>query len=324
MQDAAKDEISKHSDKTTDIQNSLNDAVHKVINGDDPDGSEGLEAIKQVYADQEAANINKAAEAAKKRVQKSGLAAADQADYLNAIDNAAKIATAKPGDPSYDASKSIYGTSDGTAIKQREAIAQTAFDKAAAKAEVAGFAVTNQNDLSVNSNSDIAKAISDGLANIDKAADSSAVATLEDTAKKNVLKAISKQKLADVEADVENQISNISGLTAQNIDDAKKQAQKILSNNADPLGYTQRVDQADSLTTIDGARNDGITALNNLLTKQQELGKRNNQLSDAVAQIRQKQQDAEKAINDITGLSGEDKRDTLIKLRRLLTTVLTV
>ncbi|AIS09084.1 N-acetylmuramidase [Lactobacillus sp. wkB8] len=308
LQDAAKDEISKHSDKTTDIQNSLNDAVHKVINGDDPDGSKGLEAIKQVYADQEAANINKAAEAAKKRVQKSGLAAADQADYLNAIDNAAKIATAKPGDPSYDASKSIYGTSDAAAIKQREAIAQTAFDKAAAKAEVAGFAVTNQNDLSVNSNSDIAKAISDGLANIDKAADSSAVATAEDTAKKNVLKAISKQKLADVEADVENQISNISGLTAQNIDDAKKQAQKILSNNTDPLGYTQRVDQADSLTTIDGARNDGITALNNLLTKQQELGKRNNQVSDAVAQIRQKQQEANDAIDNTPNLSDEDKK----------------
>ncbi|KGG53472.1 SLAP domain-containing protein [Lactobacillus sp. wkB10] len=317
LQDAAKDEISKHSDKTTDIQNSLNDAVHKVINGDDPDGSKGLEAIKQVYADQEAANINKAAEAAKKRVQKSGLAAADQAEYLNAIDNAAKIATAKPGDPGYDASKSIYGTSDGTAIKQREAIAQTAFDKAAAKAEVAGFAVTNQNDLSVNSNSDIAKAISDGLANIDKAADSNAVAAAEDTAKKNVLKAISKQKLADVEADVENQISNISGLTAQNIDDAKKQAQKILSNNADPLGYTQRVDQADSLTTIDGARNDGITALNNLLTKQQELGKRNTQVSDAVAQIRQKQQDAEKAINDITGLSSEDKKGYLDQIKKV-------
>ncbi len=308
LQDAAKDEISKHSDKTTDIQNSLNDAVHKVINGDDPDGSEGLEAIKQVYADQEAANINKAAEAAKKRVQKSGLAAADQADYLNAIDNAAKVATAKPGAPGYDASKSIYGTSDGAAIKQREAIAQTAFDKAAAKAEVAGFAVTNQNDLSVNSNSDIAKAISDGLANIDKAADSSAVAAAEDTAKKNVLKAISKQKLADVEADVENQISNISGLTAQNIDDAKKQAQKILSNNADPLGYTQRVDQADSLTTIDGARNDGITALNNLLTKQQELGKRNNQVSDAVAQIRKKQQEANDAIDNTPNLSDEDKK----------------
>ena len=308
LQDAAKDEISKHSDKTTDIQNSLNDAVHKVINGDDPDGTKGLEAIKQVYADQEAANINKAAEAAKKRVQKSGLAAADQADYLNAIDNAAKIATAKPGDPSYDASKSIYGTSDGAAIKQREAIAQTAFDKAAAKAEVAGFAVTNQNDLSVNSNSDIAKEISDGLANIDKAADSSAVATAEDTAKKNVLKAISKQKLADVEADVENQISNISGLTAQNIDDAKKQAQKILSNNTNPLGYTQRVDQADSLTTIDGARNDGITALNNLLTKQQELGKRNNQVSDAVAQIRKKQQEANDAIDNTPNLSDEDKK----------------
>ena len=307
LQAAAKDEIAKHSDKTADIQDSLNDAVHKVINGDDPDGSNGLEAIKQVYANQEADAINKAAAAAKKRVQNSGLAPTDQVAYLNAIDNAAKVATAKPGDSNYDANKSIYGTSDVTAIDQRVAATQTAFDKAAAKSEVSGYAVTNEDSLSVNSTTNIAKAISDGLASIDNSADSNAVATAEDTAKKNVLKAISKQKLADVEADVENQISNIPGLTAQNIDDAKAQAQKILSNNNIPLGYTQRIDQADSLTAIDGARNDGITALNNLLTKQQELGKRNNQLTDAAAQIRKKQQDADSAIDAITNLSDAEK-----------------
>ena len=307
LQAAAKDEIAKHSDKTTDIQDSLNDAVHKVINGDDPDGSNGLEAIKQVYANQEADAINKAAAAAKKRVQNSGLAPADQVTYINAIDNAAKVATAKPGDSNYDANKSIYGTSDVTGIDQRVAATQTAFDKAAAKSEVSGYAVTNEDSLSVNSTTTIAKAISDGLASIDNSADSNAVATAEDTAKKNVLKAISKQKLVDVEADVENQISNIPGLTAQNIDDAKTQAQKILSNNTNPLGYTQKVDQADSLAAIDGARNDGITALNNLLTKQQELGKRNNQLTDAAAQIRQKQQDADKAIDAITNLSDAEK-----------------
>ena len=307
LQAAAKDEIAKHSDKTTDIQDSLNDAVHKVINGDDPDGSKGLEEIKQVFTNQEANNINKAAAAAKKRVQNSGLAPTDQVAYLNAIDNAAKIATAKPGDSNYDANKSIYGTSDVTAINQRVAATQTTFDKAAAKSELSGYAATNQDSLSVNQTTNIAKAISDGLASIDNSADSNAVAVAEDTAKKNVLKTISKQKLADVEADVENQISNIPGLTAQNIDDAKKLAQKILSNNTNPLGYTQRVDQADSLTAIDGARNDGITALNNLLTKQQELGKRNNQLTDAAAQIRQKQQDADSAIDAITNLSDAEK-----------------
>ena len=307
LQAAAKDEIAKHSDKTTDIQDSLNDAVHKVINGDDPDGSKGLEEIKQVFTNQEANNINKAAAAAKKRVQNSGLAPTDQVAYLNAIDNAAKIATAKPGDSNYDANKSIYGTSDVTAINQRVAATQTTFDKAAAKSEVSGYAATNQDSLSVNQTTNIAKAISDGLTSIDNSADSDAVAVAEDTAKKNVLKTISKQKLADVEADVENQISNIPGLTAQNIDDAKKLAQKILSNNTNPLGYTQRVDQADSLTAIDGARNDGITALNNLLTKQQELGKRNNQLTDAAAQIRKKQQDADSAIDAITNLSDAEK-----------------
>ena len=307
LQAAAKDEIAKHSDKTADIQDSLNDAVHKVINGDDPDGSKGLEEIKQVFTNQEANSINKAAAAAKKRVQNSGLAPADQVAYLNAIDNAARVATAKPGDSNYDANKSIYGTSDITAIDQRVAATQTAFDKAAAKSEVSGYAVTNEDSLSVNSTTNIAKAISDGLASIDNSADSNTVATAEDTAKKNVLKAISKQKLADVEADVENQISNIPGLTAQNIDDAKAQAQKILSNNNIPLGYTQRVDQADSLTAIDGARNDGITALNNLLIKQQELGKRNNQLTDAAAQIRQKQQKADSAIDNITNLSDAEK-----------------
>ncbi|MCX0290651.1 SLAP domain-containing protein [Lactobacillus kullabergensis] len=307
LQAAAKDEIAKHSDKTADIQDSLNDAVHKVINGDDPDGSKGLEEIKQVFTNQEADAINKAAAAAKKRVQNSGLAPADQVAYLNAIDNAAKVATAKPGDSNYDANKSIYGTSDVTGIDQRVAATQTAFDKAAAKSEVSGYAVINEDSLSVNSTTNIAKAINDGLASIDNSTDSNAVATAEDTAKKNVLKAISKQKLADVEADLENQISNIPGLTAQNIDDAKAQAQKILSNNNIPLGYTQRIDQADSLTAIDGARNDGITALNNLLIKQQELGKRNNQLTDAAAQIRQKQQDADKAIDDITNLSDAEK-----------------
>ena len=308
LQDAAKDEISKHSDKMTDIQDSLNKAVHSVINGDDPDGSKGLEAIKQVYAEQEATNIKNAAAAAKKRVQNSGLSAEDQNKYLTEIDNATQIATAKPGSANYDANKSIYGTTDGAVIKQREAIAQTAFDKAAAKAEVSGYAITEENAFGISSTTDIEKAVSDGIATIDQAADSQTVATAEDTAKKKVLKETSKKKLVDVEADVENQISNISGLTAQNIDDAKKQAQKILSNTTNPLGYEQRVDQANTFDNIDGARNDGITALNNLLTKQQDLGKRNNQLSDAAAQIRQKQQDADNAINNTPNLSDDDRK----------------
>ncbi|QYN58494.1 DUF1542 domain-containing protein [Lactobacillus panisapium] len=304
LESSAKDQITKHTDKAEQIKDALNKTVHDVITGDDPDGSKGLEVIDKVYADQEAENIINAAQAAKKRVQETGLSADDQASYLTEIDNAVKLATAQPGTDGYDANESIYGTSDENAIKQRIAKAQNAFAKAAAKAELVGFGQTSNTNIGVTTTPAIDQAIKAGLTAIDQATDIDAA---EEQAKKNVLKEISKKKLNDAESDFENQLDNVTGLTAKDIDDVKEQARKLINNEQKPVGYNQKIDQADSLEAIDSVRNDGIDALSKLLAAQTEKGQLNKQITEATQKIRQKQEQANQAIDNINSLTDEQK-----------------
>ena len=304
LENSAKDQITKHTDKAEQIKDALNKTVHDVITGDDPDGSKGLEVIDKVYADQEAENIINAAQAAKKRVQESGLSADDQASYLTEIDNAVKLATAQPGTNGYDANESIYGVSDENAIKQRIAKAQNAFAKAAAKAELVGFGQTSNTNIGVTTTPAIDQAIKAGLTAIDQATDIDAA---EEQAKKNVLKEISKKKLNDAESDFENQLDNVTGLTAKDIDDVKEQARKLINNEQKPVGYNQKIDQADSLEAIDSVRNDGIDALSKLLAAQTEKGQLNKQITEATQKIRQKQEQANQAIDNINSLTDEQK-----------------
>ncbi|MBI0033841.1 SLAP domain-containing protein [Lactobacillus sp. M0396] len=308
LQAVAQDEIKNHADKTAEIKDSYNKAVHDIITGDDPDGSKGKESIKDINADQEASKINAAAAAAKQRVQNSGISLDQQTPLLDAIDQAAEVATAKPGSAKYDEQKSIYGTSDNTAIQQRETAAQTIFDQNAAKAEIMGYANANENSLGISSNSEIEKTVSDGLTNIDKASDSAAVSTTEESTKRSILRQLSKIKLAKVESDIETQLRGLPGLSANDIDNSVANAQKLLNNSNTPLGYNQRIDQADSLTAIDSARNDGIDALNNLLATAKANGERNNSLADAIKQIRQAQTNANNQIDQTSNLTDEQKK----------------
>ena len=308
LQAVAQDEIKNHADKTAEIKDSYNQAVHNIITGDDPDGSKGKESIKDINADQEASKINAAAEAAKKRVQNSGISSDQQVPLLDAIDQAAQVATAKPGSSMYDEQKSIYGTTDNTVISQREAAAQTIFDQNAAKAEILGYASANENSLGIASNSDIEKTVNDGLANISKASDSATVSTTEEATKRSILRQLSKIKLAKSESDIETQLRSLPGLSANDIDDSVAAAQKLLNNSTTPLGYNQRIDQADSLTAIDSARNDGIAALNNLLLSAKAKGERNNSLDDAIKQIRQEQTNANSRIDQTSNLTDEQKK----------------
>ncbi|RMC55144.1 SLAP domain-containing protein [Lactobacillus sp. ESL0261] len=308
LQAVAQDEIKNHADKTAEIKDSYNQAVHNIITGDDPDGSKGKESIKEINADQEASKINAAAAAAKKRVQNSGISLNQQTPLLDAIDQATEVATAKPGSSKYDEQKSIYGTSDNTAIKQREAAAQTIFDQNAAKAEILGYASATENSLGIPSNSEIEKTVADGLTNIDQASDSAAVSTTEESTKRSILRQLSKIKLAKVGSDIESQLRSLPGLSANDIDDSVAAAQKLLNNSTTPLGYNQRIDQADSLTAIDSARNDGIAALNNLLVAAKAKGERNNSLADSIKQIRQEQTNADKQIDQTSNLTAEQKK----------------
>lgn len=308
LQAVAQDEIKNHADKTAEIKDSYNKAVHNIITGDDPDGSMGKESIKDINADQEASKINAAAEAAKKRVQNSGISSDQQVPLLDAIDQAAQVATAKPGSSMYDEQKSIYGTTDNTVISQREAAAQTIFDQNAAKAEILGYANANENSLGIVSNSDIEKTVNDSLTNISKASDSATVSTTEEAAKRSILRQLSKIKLAKFESDIETQLRSLPGLSANDIDDSVAAAQKLLNNSTTPLGYNQRIDQADSLTAIDSARNDGIAALNNLLLSAKAKGERNTSLDDAIKQIRQEQTNANSRIDQTSNLTDEQKK----------------
>ncbi|RMC50093.1 DUF1542 domain-containing protein [Lactobacillus sp. ESL0263] len=308
LQAVAQDEIKNHADKTAQIKDSYNQAVHNIITGDDPDGSKGKESIKDINADQEASKINAAAEAAKKRVQNSGISSDQQVPLLDAIDQAAQVATAKPGSSMYDEQKSIYGTTDNTVISQREAAAQTIFDQNAAKAEILGYANANENSLGIASNSDIEKTVNDGLANISKASDSATVSTTEEAAKRSILRQLSKIKLAKSESDIETQLRSLPGLSANDIDDSVAAAQKLLNNSTTPLGYNQCIDQADSLTAIDSARNDGIAALNNLLLSAKAKGERNTSLNDAIKQIRQEQTNANSRIDQTSNLTDEQRK----------------
>ena len=308
LQAVAQDEINNHADKTAEIKDSYNKAVHNIITGDDPDGSKGKESIKDINADQEASKINAAAAAAKQRVQNSGISLDQQTPLLDAIDQAAEVATAKPGSSKYDEQKSIYGTSDNNAIQQREAAAQTIFDQNAAKAEIMGYANANENSLGIPSNSEIEKTVTDGLTNIDKASDSATVSTTEESTKRSILRQLSKIKLAKVASDIETQLRSLPGLSANDIDDSVANAQKLLDNSTTPLGYNQRIDQADSLTAIDSARNDGIDALNNLLASAKANGERNNSLADAIKQIRQEQTNANSRIDQTSNLTDEQKK----------------
>ena len=308
LQAVAQDEIKNHADKTAEIKDSYNKAVHNIITGDDSDGSKGKEAIKDINADQEASKINAAAEAAKKRVQNSGISSDQQVPLLDAIDQAAQVATAKPGSSMYDEQKSIYGTTDNTVISQREAAAQTIFDQNAAKAEILGYANANENSLGIVSNSDIEKTVNDSLTNISKASDSATVSTTEEAAKRSILRQLSKIKLAKFESDIETQLRSLPGLSANDIDDSVAAAQKLLNNSTTPLGYNQRIDQADSLTAIDSARNDGIAALNNLLLSAKAKGERNTSLDDAIKQIRQEQTNANSRIDQTSNLTDEQKK----------------
>ena len=308
LQAVAQDEIKNHADKTTEIKDSYNKAVHDIITGDDPDGSKGKESIKDINADQEASKINAAAAAAKERVQNSGISLDQQTPLLDAIDQAAEVATAKPGSAKYDEQKSIYGTSDDTAIKQREAAAQTIFDQNAAKAEILGYANANESSLGIPSNSEIEKTVTDGLTNIDQASDSATVSTTEESTKRSILRQLSKIKLAQVESNIESQLRSLPGLSANDIDDSVANAQKLLNNSSTPLGYNQRIDQADSLTAIDSARNDGINALNSLLASAKAKGERNQSLDDAIKQIRQAQTNADNQIDQTNNLTAEQKK----------------
>ena len=254
-------------------------------------------------------NISKAAQDAIIRVKLSGLSEDKQNEYIKNIDDAENAALENPA----TSDSSIYYP--GKTKAQIEDLQQKATDKinkAAAKAEVAGYTEKGENTLGIPSpDSDIDSALNKELDNIDHATD---IDVAENTAKENMLgelKKAAKKQLDQAEKDVESKLEKVKGLTADDIEKAKQAAKDLLANS-NKTGYEDQIDnpETNTIEDVNTAAKDGIDALNKLLTDKSSLGNKN----DAINAINQARDNAINEINDkakYPNLTDED-RNSLI------------
>ncbi|MEB3365236.1 DUF1542 domain-containing protein [Lactobacillus sp. R2/2] len=239
----------------------------------------------------------------------SGLSEDKQNEYIKNIDDAENAALENPA----TSDSSIYYP--GKTKAQIEDLQQKATDKinkAAAKAEVAGYTEKGENTLGIPSpDSDIDSALNKELDNIDHATD---IDVAENTAKENMLgelKKAAKKQLDQAEKDVESKLEKVKGLTADDIEKAKQAAKDLLANS-NKTGYEDQIDdpKTNTLDDVNTATKDGIAALNKLLTDKSSLGNKN----DAINAINQARDNAINEINDkakYPNLTDED-RNSLI------------
>ena len=184
--------------------------------------------------------------------------------------------------------------------------------KDSAKKQVQDYADEAKSNLGVDTDAGIDAAAKTAEDAIDD--DTAASAIGNDIAKgKNAILAAykdsAKKQLDQAEKDIESKLENVKGLTANDIENAKKVAKGLLTNS-EKTGYKDKVDAAETFEDVNTATKDGIAALNKLLTDKSSLGNKNDAI-DAINQAR------DKAINDINdktkypNLSDED-RNSLI------------
>ena len=250
-------------------------------------------------------NISKAAQDAIVRVKLSGLSEDKQNEYIKNIDDAENAALENPA----TSDSSIYYP--GKTKAQIEDLQQKATDKinkAAAKAEVAGYTEKGENTLGIPSpDSAIDSALNKELDNIDHATD---IDVAENTAKENMLgelKKAAKKQLDQAEKDVESKLEKVKGLTADDIEKAKQAAKDLLANS-NKTGYEDQIDnpETNTIEDVNTATKDGIDALNKLLTDKSSLGNKN----DAINAINQARDNAINEINDkakYPNLTDEDR-----------------
>ncbi|RMC55141.1 SLAP domain-containing protein [Lactobacillus sp. ESL0261] len=184
--------------------------------------------------------------------------------------------------------------------------------KDSAKKQVQDYADEAKSNLGVDTDTGIDDAAKNAKSAIDGDTAASAIGTDITNGKNAILAAYkdsAKKQLDQAEKDIESKLENVKGLTADDIEKAKKVAKGLLTNN-EKTGYKDKVDAAETFEDVNTATKDGIAALNKLLTDKSSLGNKNDAI-DAINQAR------DKAINDINdktkypNLSDED-RNSLI------------
>ena len=251
LEAAAKKQIAQYGDDQPEIQAALNQAIKDIINSNNPkdDLNNGIDKINGTHTDkvkdQAAKDIKETAAQAKERIQNSDLTADEQKTYLDEIDEAVAAATATTG----DTAKSIYGTDDGEIINKRKAAAKSLINKAAAKAEIAGYTKGYENVLGQVGQAETA--MTDALAAIDKiednAASSSNIAQAENAAKENILNAFKENAKDQVLVDAKTAKGNLGVEQEANIDEAVANATKAIASHSSALDIKQDI--------IDGKKN---------------------------------------------------------------------
>ena len=251
LEAAAKKQIAQYGDDRPEIQAALNQAIKDIINSNNPkdDLNNGIDKINGTHTDkvkdQAAKDIKETAAQAKERIQNSDLTADEQKTYLDEIDEAVAAATATTG----DTAKSIYGTDDGEIINKRKAAAKSLINKAAAKAEIAGYTKGYENVLGQVGQAETA--MTDALAAIDKiennAASSQNIVQAEAAAKENILNAFKENAKAQVLVDAKTAKGNLGVEQESNIDEAVANATKAIASHSSALDIKQDI--------IDGKKN---------------------------------------------------------------------
>ena len=245
LEAAAKKQIAQYGDDQPEIQAALNQAIKDIINSNNPkdDLNNGIDKINGTHANKEkdkAANgIKEAATQAKERIQNSGLSGDEQKSYLDEIDQAVAAATATTG----DTDKSIYGTDEEEIINKRKAAAESLINKAAAKAEIAGYTKGYEDVLGQVDKAETA--MTDALAAIDKIEDNAAsshnIVQAEKAAKENILNAFKENAKAQVKADAETAKGNLGVEQETNIDDAVTNAGNTIDSHSSAADIKQDI-----------------------------------------------------------------------------------
>ena len=201
--------------------------------------------------------ISKAATAAIKRVQESGLSPDKQKDYIDAINTAENKALENPATDK----DSIYYP--GKTEKQIEDIQKATTDrinKEAAKAEVAGYTENGKKALGISSPDDVIDpALSKELDNIDNATD---ITTTEKNAKDDILGILKTSAKGKVENDAKAAKGGLGVDSDTDIDQAVSDAAKAIDGHTD----------------FNDIKNDMTTGQTNVLTAYKTAAKK--QLTD--------------------------------------------
>lgn len=326
VEQEANKQIEQHSQDASEIKDTLNKAVSAILAGTDNDGSAGRDAIAKVHNDKTIAaakaEIEQAANAAKSKLQESGLSVEEQQKFQNAIDQAVLVATAQKNSPSFDESKSIYGSDDDQEIANKVTQTKNLFEKEIAKAELAAYVneIEQALETSTAENDRIIAELNNGTASIDALSDKNEDGSIADIvekvsaaqakAKENILsevKKLAKNRLNDKRDSILEDIRNISGLTNENVANSEKEANNLLTSK-DKTGYSDLIDNSQDVSEIKTHINEGIRALADLESAANETARRNVAISTANETIAAAQSGAHNTIDNLDVLSDQEKQ----------------